>query len=191
MNDIHLTRRQFYRRLSIRVCVAVIILLALIGGAAYFAVWTQHFTPQDNTFSNSFVRGAGVGAVGGVCVVALPLLWRILAKPILVLDEIALRIGNVKLNWDVISEVYPTRYRGARFVAVRTLNDDNALRRLPKVMAAAVNVRRRTIGALFAIPEVRGIDTNALIELIRTYQAAALNGKERDLHETPLRQTSG
>src|SRR5690348_9641470 len=129
MND--LQRRQFYQRVSMRLCVAALILLALLGAAVYFAICAQHATPGSSSFSNSPVPDAGVGLVAGVCVVVLPVLWRTLASPILILDDVALRIGNVKIHWDVISEVYPARYRGMSLVAVRTLNDDYALRRLP------------------------------------------------------------
>jgi hypothetical protein len=170
--SVALERKEFYPRLSARVWATIVVLLLLISGVACVAV------------RMSIVRTAALGVVTGVAIAGLTVLWSTLARPLVILDDASLRIGRVKLHWNDVWDVYPCRYRGAPLVAVRTLDDDDALRRLPGLMAASMNVRRRSIGALFAIPQLRGIERDELVELLRSHQRRAVERKRIGIRES-------
>ncbi|HEY8313827.1 MAG TPA: hypothetical protein VIG51_06605 [Candidatus Baltobacteraceae bacterium] len=179
-------RREFFARFPLAQYVAcVTVCMALLALVIYLELRARglvHDGARDfaSSFSTAFSQAFWAGAIAGISPVAFLVLVfypiRIMARPVLTLDESSLKVGGIKIAWDAVGDIRTSGMWGRPIVGISTLNDDAALKRLPFWLAVPLAIRKRRIGALFVIPQLREMNAADLVSLIEEYRSRYIRG---------------
>jgi hypothetical protein len=166
--------REFFLASPFRTVLPLFAIAALLGVLGGLSLNYASAGAGDPDFFRAF--GLTIGfAAAAFFLISLLALRGMSRRPYLILDEKSLRMPGTKLAWNVVGEVFPSRWLGQELLRIKSIDDAALVRRFPFPLNFIYSIRIRLHKSPFAVPAVKEASAAELQGLIEQYRASSKN----------------